>query len=170
MTNTAAGIVALPGHSPQGAARDPLTASTGLITAGASVETLEGRIALRIAARLSQSADEIPADIAERLRFARQQAVSRARRSVAVAPATTVMAQASAVLTLGGGPAWWQRIAAALPLALLVGGLILIQQLHDQEQISAAADIDAALLADELPPTAYGDPGFAEFLKAAELP
>jgi hypothetical protein len=32
------------------------------------------------------------------------------------------------------------------------------------QQISATAEIDAALLGDELPPAAYTDPGFSEFL------
>jgi hypothetical protein len=137
----------------------------------ASARSLEGRIGLRIAARLSQRADEIPADIAERLRFARQVAVGKARRSKQSAIAAAVLGNASSALVLGGqGPMWWQRIAALFPLALLVGGLVLIQNLHDQQQIAAAADIDAALLADDLPPAAYSDPAFAEFLKAPELP
>jgi hypothetical protein len=34
-----------------------------------------------------------------------------------------------------------------------------------QEQVDAAAEIDAALLADDLPPAAYSDPGFLAFLK-----
>jgi hypothetical protein len=32
----------------------------------------------------------------------------------------------------------------------------------------AAAEVDTALLADTLPPEAYRDPGFVEFLKTAE--
>jgi len=59
---------------------------------------------------------------------------------------------------------------SALPLVVLLAGLVLIQQHHDSEQISAAAEIDSALLADELPPAAYGDPGFSEFLHSHEAP
>jgi hypothetical protein len=33
------------------------------------------------------------------------------------------------------------------------------------QQIQAAAEVDAVLLADDLPPEAYADPGFGEFLK-----
>jgi hypothetical protein len=43
---------------------------------------------------------------------------------------------------------------------------VFIQRLHNDSQISAAAEIDASLLADDLPPSAYSDPGFVEFLKA----
>ena len=38
------------------------------------------------------------------------------------------------------------------------------------QQIAVAAEIDSALLADALPPTAYGDPGFSEFLLSGEAP
>jgi hypothetical protein len=162
MTITANGHLPLTGARPRAALPS---------ADNAAARSLEGRVALRIAARLSQRADEIPADIAERLRFARQTALARARHSAKSATATTVLANASSALVLGGqGPVWWQRIAALFPLALLVGGLMLIQNLHDQQQIAAAADIDAALLADDLPPAAYSDPAFAEFLKAPELP
>jgi len=50
----------------------------------------------------------------------------------------------------------------------LVGGLIAIQDWHGSNEISAAAEIDASLLADDLPPSAYSDPGFVEFLKSRE--
>ena len=50
-------------------------------------------------------------------------------------------------------------------MALLLAGLLLIDRHYTQAQIEAAAEVDAALLADDLPPEAYRDPGFAEFLK-----
>ena len=77
---------------------------------------------------------------------------------------------AAGVATLGGSSPergrWWLRLGSLLPLLLLVAGLLLIGHLHEQSQISAAAEIDADLLADDLPPGAYTDAGFAEFLKA----
>jgi hypothetical protein len=76
------------------------------------------------------------------------------------------------VLALGStGPRrspWWLRLASALPLFALVAGLLLIQESNTRAQIRAAAEIDAALLADDLPPSAYSDPGFGEFLKTAD--
>jgi hypothetical protein len=56
-------------------------------------------------------------------------------------------------------------VASVLPLLALVGGLLLIDRLQTDAQISVAAEVDAALLADTLPPTAYSDVGFVEFLK-----
>ena len=61
---------------------------------------------------------------------------------------------------------WWLRIASALPLVALVAGLLLIQDSQYRSQISVAAEVDAALLGDDLPLNAYRDAGFVEYLKA----
>ncbi len=127
----------------------------------AVVEALQARLGFRIASRLTERADAIDADIGARLRFAREQALERARLARAAAP-VVVKAGASAALAGGG---WWVKVASFLPLAALAGGLFLIQHLHTQSQIATAAAIDAELLTDDLPPSAYTDAGFAEFLK-----
>ena len=57
-----------------------------------------------------------------------------------------------------------------LPLLLLLAGLMLIQQWQVRERVRAAADIDSLLLVDALPPTAYSDPGFAEYLRSDPQP
>ena len=44
-------------------------------------------------------------------------------------------------------------------------GYALIERHVQVEQIRVAADIDSALLADDLPPDAYTDPGFQEYLR-----
>ena len=50
-----------------------------------------------------------------------------------------------------------------LPLVALVGGLVLIQDWQNRTQISVAAEVDEALLGDDLPINAYRDPGFIRF-------
>jgi hypothetical protein len=74
-------------------------------------------------------------------------------------------AQGAAVLGFSRSP-WWLRIASALPLVALVAGLLLIQDWQTRSQISVAAEVDAALLGDDLPINAYRDAGFVEYLKA----
>ncbi len=128
-------------------------------------EGLEARFALRVASRLNASAGDLPHDISERLRFAREQALSRAS---AQRTAGSTIAHTGGLAVLGGPPSVWLRLASLLPLLVLAAGLVLIQQHREQELIVVAAEIDAALLTDELPPTAYGDPGFAEFLRNTE--
>jgi len=132
-------------------------------------QALQARLATRLAAALGEELDSLPHDIGERLRIAREQAVSRARevrsqqRAGAVAPA--VVAVGASTAALGGPSLWWRRLAAVLPLLVLLGGLALIADRTTHEQVRAAAEIDSVLLADDLPPAAYSDPGFAEYLK-----
>ena len=49
-------------------------------------------------------------------------------------------------------------------LALVVG-LVVVNAVQNDLSALELADIDAALLVDDLPPVAYVDPGFAQFLK-----
>lgn len=133
-------------------------------THAAALDALESRIAYRIAARLSQRADALDGDVAERLRFAREQALERAKAARAAQSRPVVAVTGSGAAVLGGG-GWWLKLGSALPILALAAGLFLIQHLHTQAQIEAAAQIDVELLADDLPPEAYNDAGFVEFLK-----
>ena len=56
-------------------------------------------------------------------------------------------------------------LLSLLPLLALIAGLVLIQSEHVRRQVAAVAEVDADLLLDDLPPSAYSDPGFVEFLK-----
>ena len=132
-------------------------------------EALEARVAFRLAGALSESAQHLPHDISERLRVASGRAVERATANRRAA-ARVVMSQPGGTAVLGWTPPVWLRLASLMPLAVLLAGLVLIQQYHDHEQIAVAAEIDAALLTDTLPPTAYGDPGFAEYLRSDPTP
>ena len=134
--------------------------------------TAEGRFALRVTARLSESAEDLPSDISERLRIARQQALQVAvqARAMAKPAAVPVFSWVWAMATSKGsgepsGSPWLRRLVAFLPLIVLLAGLLGIQELHSSHLISTAAEIDAALLADDLPPDAYLDVGFLEYLK-----
>ena len=127
-------------------------------------EAIESRFARNIAARLSERAQNIAPEIGERLRFAREKALEAGR--VARADAEVQSAGGgTAILGFSRSP-WWQRIASILPIAALVGGLLLIEDWQTRSQISVAAEVDAALLGDDLPINAYRDPGFVEYLKA----
>ena len=132
----------------------------------------EARLSASLAALLSEGADQLPHDISERLRFGRERALAAARhqRRLEAVTAPAVVAVSGHAAVLAGPPSLWLRLASALPLVVLMAGLVMIQQHHDLEQISAAAEIDSALLADELPPAAYRDPGFTEFLRSVDAP
>jgi Protein of unknown function (DUF3619) len=130
---------------------------------------METRFARRISARLSENLARDSHDIDTRLRFARERALARALElhpQMAVSVGGMVRAgQAAALRGPGRGSRWWSGLAAVVPLLVLLGGLALIQWQQTQAQIEVAVDIDEQLLADDLPPAAYTDPGFLEFLK-----
>jgi hypothetical protein len=133
-------------------------------------EALEGQLAERLTAHLSRSADALPHDITERLRFSRERALASRRSVVTQVQAAPVVVHSGRAAALGGPPSLWLRLASTLPLAVLVAGLVFIQHHHDLQQIAVAAEIDSALLADTLPPAAYSDPGFSEFLRSGDAP
>jgi hypothetical protein len=124
---------------------------------------------LRIAARLNSASLDLPHDISERLRAARTRAVAaRLKTQTQVQTSTGVVQQnGAAMLNFGGdeGLNIWSRLASLLPLIALVAGLALIQNIMDDDRANELAEVDSALLIDDLPPAAYADPGFLQFLK-----
>lgn len=133
-------------------------------TASMPADQSERRFAKRITAHLGGQDPSLASHIERRLSAARWQAVEAAARTRRL----KAMAAVGAMAAAHGGPSitpWWARIASFLPALALAFGLIAIDQLNLLQRIEAAAEIDAALLADDLPPAAYADPGFAEFMR-----
>lgn len=128
---------------------------------------LQARLAGQFASALSESARRLPHDITERLRFGREQALAKARevRLAAQAAGAPVWLNSAGSLVLGGPAPGWQRLLSVFPLLMLVAGMFLIEHWATREQVLAKADVDTVLLADDLPPAAYQDPGFIEFLR-----
>ena len=120
-----------------------------------------------IAARLSEGAEDLPHGISERLKAARAQAISKRKIvSLQVAQVVSVSGGEAALQFGGHEDGFWSRIVSFLPLLALVVGLITIAVSQDELRAREVAEVDAELLTDELPPSAYVDPGFAQFLRA----
>lgn len=116
-----------------------------------------------VAQRLAQSIDDLPYEVSERLRAARVRAL-QVRKQAATAPA--VLAQDSGTATLGSeGSSFWTRVGSVLPLLALAAGLVLLHGFQAERRASEIAEVDVALLTDDLPPAAYADPGFLQFLR-----
>lgn len=134
-------------------------------------ELAQDRFGLSIAARLSDASSQLPHNISERLRAARMQALGK-RKTAWVRTASSVLASGSAAaMTLGDGSgdekfSLWNAVASALPLIALIVGLVGINYIQNDNRARELAEVDSALLTDDLPPTAYTDPGFLQFLKA----
>ncbi len=137
-------------------------------------EALEARMAGRLANALTESSAALPHEVNERLRVGRDQALARARQSRLAVAGSAVAAAGGGSAVLRGGPATGSGLpkwlSALMPLALLLAGLMLIGQLNVREQIQVTADIDTQLLSDDLPPAAYADPGFVQFLRRGPTP
>jgi hypothetical protein len=124
------------------------------------------RMGRNLARMLSQSCPELPHDLSERLRVAREQAL--AVRKPEPAPRLQLVTQGSS-LTLAGppvqGPGMWGKLGSVIPLLALLAGLVTMQWIDREQTVSELAEVDTALLVDDLPPAAYSDPGFIQFLR-----
>ena len=139
---------------------------TNLLTT--RTDALQDRFGLKTAAYLSAGAADLPYDISERLRAARAQAVSMRKIAKMDTAGSLVNTGGSAALTWGSGEglSWWGRIGTVLPLIALVAGLLVINSIQNDNRAQEVAEVDVALLTDALPPAAFADPGFIQFLKA----
>lgn len=130
-------------------------------------DILQDRYGLKAASYLSAGTADLPYDISERLRAARAQAVAARRIAKLQSAPVSATANMGSTLTWGSdeGFSLWNRIGSVLPLIALVVGLLAINSLHTDKLVQELAEVDSALLTDELPPDAFSDPGFVQFLK-----
>lgn len=121
----------------------------------------------KVAARLSGSTAELPYEVTERLRAARTRALAQRKVAPQRQPARSWLLNGGGTAALGGdeGLSWWGRIASALPVLALAAGLVFIHTLQNEMRATEVAEVDAAILTDDLPPAAYADPGFVQFVK-----
>lgn len=119
----------------------------------------------RVAARLDRAAQDLPHGVSERLRASRMAALSHRRVHETVPVA--VAAGSAGRWQVDPAQSLWARISAFLPLIALLAGLAAIGVVQDQDRAHELAEVDAEILTGDLPPSAYTDPGFAQFLKKA---
>jgi hypothetical protein len=130
-------------------------------------QSCEDRFGHNLAARLSDSTQELPNDISERLKAARMQALSK-RKVVKLQTASTFNSNGGAATLTGGdwSSSIWTRLGSFVPLLALIAGLLAITMVQEQRRVDELAEVDVELLVDDLPPAAYTDPGFFHFLSA----
>ncbi len=129
------------------------------------MNTEDINLAYKVRHALNANLDAIPASTADRLAAARKLAVSRKKAHAPVRVAQHALAgnvgsrfsSLFSVSMLG-------RAGAVIPLLALVGGLAGIYQYEQKQRIAEIAELDAAVLSDELPLTAYMDHGFNAYL------
>jgi hypothetical protein len=119
----------------------------------------EQQIAYRIKQLLNRGLD-LDAGKLARLKEAREQALTRQR----IESRVPVLAWADNVVGRWGGPvSLIPRML--LPMAVLILGLVAINQWRDSQLAAEIEEIDAAVLTSDLPLDAYLDKGFDAWLK-----
>jgi hypothetical protein len=116
-------------------------------------------LAYKIRHALNRNLDTLPASTTERLAAARALALSRKKAGAPVRAARSGFDVRSLFSTQ-----WMARAAVAAPLLAMVIGLVGVYQVEREQRVTELADLDAAVLADDLPLTAYTDHGFNAYL------
>ena len=119
------------------------------------------------AALLRQGTRTIPQNIKDRLYAARMKALT-VKKPEKVRIQKQVLAGSARNWTSESNGTW-DTLGWIAPLVVLVFGLIGIAQWQDDSRINDIAEVDAALLSDDVPPDAYADSGFMAFLKNGPL-
>ncbi|QWD85905.1 DUF3619 family protein [Polynucleobacter asymbioticus] len=119
------------------------------------------------AALLRQGSQSLPAGIKDRLYAARLKALS-VKKPEKVRVQQHVLASTSGNWS-SGSRTFWDNVGWVAPLVVLVFGLIGIAQWQQDSRINDIAELDVALLTDDVPPDAYADSGFMGFLKNGPL-
>jgi hypothetical protein len=142
-----------------------------------SLETKELEFARQVRRALDENAASISPTTVDRLAAARRIALARKKAEpVALTAAVFVPALAGVGATIGGMQraelpqrrrSRFSRFALAWPLAALLVSLVAIAYWEDQQRTAELADIDAAMLSDDLPLNAYLDHGFNAYLSRA---
>ncbi|MBU3636124.1 DUF3619 family protein [Polynucleobacter sp. es-MAR-4] len=122
---------------------------------------------LTAAALLREGSQSLPAGIKDRLYAARLKAIS-AKKPEKVRIEQHVLANSTGSWS-SGSRSFWDNVGWVAPLVVLVFGLIGIAQWQSDSRINDIAELDVALLTDDVPPDAYADSGFMGFLKNGPL-
>ena len=129
-------------------------------------------LAYKLRHALNENLESLPASTTERLAAARKLALSRKKADAPQGAARAGLRRFfdvdfhfSGVRPSGTGLG---RLGVALPLLALVVGLGGLYQYEQEQRIDELAELDAAMLADELPLTAYLDHGFNAYLESQQ--
>jgi len=117
--------------------------------------------AYAIVRELDAGTRELPQDITDRLATARASALDAYSASAQAKHYPRQAAHKSS-----NTPSLFQRLAiAGVPALTVVFGLVMIGQWSEDKRIEQLAELDAAVLLDDLPIAAYADKGFGVYLK-----
>ncbi|MBC7859428.1 MAG: DUF3619 family protein [Burkholderiaceae bacterium] len=123
--------------------------------------------AYKVRHALNEQLDHLPPSTTERLAKARAAAVARKKAHAPVAVAQRVVA-GQVGRFFSERMSWLGRMSVAVPLLVLAAGLVGVYEFEEEQRIAELAELDAAMLSDELPLSAYLDHGFNAYLTKRE--
>jgi hypothetical protein len=120
---------------------------------------------------LNRSAMEVSPSVNNRLEQARLQALARQRKASrkVLVEQSLLVTERMVRKTASPFEGWFAGMGAAAPAMAVALGLFFLSDAQVTGEARRMADIDAMVLGDELPISAYLDDGFSAFLKQAEL-
>jgi len=123
--------------------------------------------AYKVRHALNEKIDQLPENVIESLASSRKIAISRKKSGPPLHAFVRQNAFAGYLGNFFGDPSlyWLSRLGAAVTVAVLISGLMGIYQAEEQHHIKETADMDIAVLSDDLPPSAYLDHGFKNYLQ-----
>jgi len=119
----------------------------------------EERYASRVRQALNHGLKDIPTASARRLEAARHLALSRQKQS---APQMVLAGNKSSTFHFGSDNRYLRQILAVLALLL---GMWISFYMDSNKYITELQEVDSALLSDDLPPEAFLDNDFFQWLK-----
>jgi hypothetical protein len=131
----------------------------------------EDAVGRSVVARLAEASDALPHDITERLKVARIQALGKRKVVQSLVQTATGVSVSGGTIAMQPGRKdhrLWNWLGSLVPLAALVAGLLVISLVQDGIRAGEIAEIDTELLTNDLPPAAFTDPGFNQFLRSLQ--
>jgi hypothetical protein len=124
----------------------------------------------RVSVHLDQANQHLSYDISERLRASRIRAVAARRISQTEWQVASEVQAQNGLLSMqfpSKAHVFFNSLVSLIPLICLAAGLVMLYDFHNDQTAFELAEVDSALLVDDLPPQAYADPGFAHFMKSS---
>ena len=122
-------------------------------------------IGRKITKSLDLSLETTPFHVNQRLSKARALAISKKKPEKQLAWASQMSLAGHPSAKTRNSKSFVRNMGWLAPAILLIVGLVLITQWQQDARINDIADLDTAILSDEVPPDAYADNGFWVFLK-----
>jgi hypothetical protein len=134
-----------------------------------SASNNELEFAYKVRRALDERIADLPEDTVNRLGAARRVALARKKTGATVfvtesAPRFAGIVPEGFSNPFDGSLNWLGRVSIMIPVVILLIGSIGIYQYEQERRADDLAELDAAVLADELPIDAYLDHGFDTFL------